>query len=336
MLWLNSLFGSFNSTGSYYFDRLTNSQKNAYTAIVSGIDGFASEIKLPLMPVNEISMIVDCVRLDNPLFFYVSSTFNYVKDLSKNKCIVRLDYKYPRSFVRQTTNTIMTYLRVFDTVKSGSDVDKEIYVHDYCLNNFHYDNSFGDDSHSILGPILNKTAVCEGIAKFVKLSLDHLGVKNLVVCGKARNPIDNSTLERHAWNIVFVEGRAYHLDVTFDMTVKGKVNRYDYFNLADEDIKDERTIISNTPACSTIGNDYMTVNALVANSPTELEKMIGTALRSGKKNVLVKLKNIKDTATIADKVMVIAQQQYGSIYNRDVTVAINYNPSQWVFELNFV
>jgi len=265
----------------------------------------------------------------------VSPSFNYVKDLSKNTCIIRLDYKYPQSFVRQTTQTVRQYLQVFDTVKSSSDLEKERYVHDYCLNNFQYDHSFGEHSHSILGPILNKTAVCEGIAKFVKLSLDYLGVKNLVVHGKARSPIDDSALENHAWNIVFIDGCAYHLDVTFDMTIKGDVSRYDYFNLADEDIRKDHTIIGDVPACLTAGNDYMSNHSLIANNPTELGKIIGDRLRQEKKNVIVKLKNVNALENVTNKVMSIAQQQYASLHNRSVRVEVYSNLSQLVFEIKF-
>jgi len=256
--------------------------------------------------------------------------------LNKKRCVVQPDYKYARSFIRQTTQSIGQYLHVVDAVKSSSDVVKEMAVHDYCLNHFRYDHSFGEYSTSVLGPVLNKSAVCEGIAKFVKLSLDYLGVKSLVVCGKARNPMDDSVLERHAWNIVFIEGRAYHLDVTFDMTLKGKSNRYDYFNLADADIRQERTIINDVPACVTVGNDYMSANALVANNPAELEGIIGDGLRKGKKSLLVKLKNVKATDNAVDKVMAIAQRQYATIRKGSVAVNVNYNPHQWVFEVNYV
>ena len=220
--------------------------------IVSGIERQSPGIRLPLRPINEIAMVWECALLDNPLFFYVSPSFRYVSDLNAKRCIVQLDYRYARDFVRQAKNTVRHYLHIFDAVKSDSDVDKEKYVHDYCLNNFRYDHSFGEHSDSVLGLVLNKSAVCEGIAKFVKLSLDCLGVRNLVVHGKARNPMDDSILERHAWNIVFIEGNAYHLDVTFDMEARGTARRYDYFNLADKDIKKDRTIISDAPACSTI------------------------------------------------------------------------------------
>lgn len=334
MFGLSGIFGPSVGNGNYYYGRLTDEQKSLYRTILSGIDSFTKEIKLPLRPVNEVLTIFNSVLLDNPMIFYVSS-FNQANDLYKQKCIMRPDYKYAQHFVRQNTNHIRSYLQVFDAQKTKSDVEKEIYVHDYCLNNFSYDYTFSDYSFSILGPVLNRTSVCEGIAKFVKLSLDYLGINTLVAHGRAKDPTNNQIMEMHAWNVVLIDGKTYHLDVTFDMTLKDKVNRYDYFNLADEDVKEERTMISDLPPCTTAGKDYCSVNALVAYSPSELNKFIEHNLKRGKKNIIVKLKNVKSTETIVDKVISIAQNQYASIYKHSVRVEVKYNQSQLVFEINF-
>jgi len=314
---------------------LANGQRAIYRTLLSGLESFAGEIRLPLKPVNEISLIFDCILLDNPLIYYLSS-FNHSNDLHKNTLLIKPNYKYARSFVKQNTSIINKYLRVYDAVKNKSDVDKEIFVHDYCLNNFCYDNAYHDYSYSVLGLVLNRTAVCEGIAKFVKLSLDYLDVSSLVVFGKAKNPVNDDTAERHAWNIVEIEGMTYHLDVTFDMTLKSKLNRYDYFNLSDDDIKREHTISNGVPLCSTKGNDYFSVNSLVVFNPVELDKFIEHSLMHGKKNIMVKLKNVKDTANVVDKVISIAQQQYANIYKCTAMVEVKYNPSQLVFEINYL
>lgn len=334
MFSLGSIFGFSNNKG-YYYGRLNDEQKKLYRVMLSGIESMTKEIKLPLKPTNEISLIFNSILLDNPMIFYVTS-FSQGSDLYKQKCVIMPDYKYAKSFVRQHTNLIRDYLRAFNVVKGKSDVDKEIYVHDYCLNNFLYDNNFNDYSYSVLGLVLNNTAVCEGISKFVKLALDYLGVNSLVVHGRAKNPAYDDTMEMHAWNIVEVEGKTYHLDVTFDMSLKNKVNRYDYFNLADEDIKKEHTIINTLPPCTTVGNDYLSANSMVTYTPVELEKYIGNALMHGQKTIIVKLKNVKDTETVVDKVMHIVQQQYGNIYKCSGMVEVSYNSCQLVFEINFV
>lgn len=322
-------------TNQHYYNQLDDVQKTVYKSILSGIESFSKEINLSIRPINDVSMIFESVLLDNPLIFYVSS-FNYIKNLYKEKCIIKPNYKYAPHFVKENIKLINRYLQTFDFLKTASTINKELYIHDYCLNNFRYDTSFKDYSHSILGPILNKSAVCEGISKFIKLALEYLDVKSLVVYGKAKNPANESTSEKHVWNIVIIEGKAYHLDVTFDMSLKHKINRYDYFNLAEDDIKQDHVIINKIPHCTIAGNDYMTVNSLVVNNPAELGKHIKNSLIHGKKNILVKLRNVKDAGSIADKVITIAQQQYRNIYKGNVAVQVQYNPSQLIFEINFI
>ena len=337
MFGLSGLLKTSAGRGKHYYEKLTDGQKLLYKSLSPGIESLAGEIKLPLRPLNEISLVLNCILLDNPMIFYVTS-FNMLSDLHKQKCIVRPEYKYSPSLIKQSLATVLKYMQVFDVVKSRSDIDKEIFVHDFCLNNYTYDYSFNDYSFSVLGPVFNKTAVCDGISKFVKLSLDYLGVYSLVVHGKAKNPANanDDVMERHAWNIVEIEGKTYHLDVTFDLSLKDKVNRYDYFNLADQDIKKEHSIVGRVPECATVGNDYFSVNSMVAYSPVELDKFIEKGLMHGKKNIVVKLKNVKDTETIVAKVLSLAQQQYGRIYKCSGMVEVKYNSSQLVFEISFM
>lgn len=324
----------FHTTIQYYFDKLTENQKTIYNLMKSGIEGFAEEIKLPLKPIDEISTILNYLRLDNPLIYYVS-TFSQSSDYFNKTCRIMPQYIYSRRSVKENEAAIMNYLRVFDAVKTKSDFEKELFVHDYCLNNFRYDYSFKDDSFSIIGPVFHKTAVCAGIARFAKLAFDYIGIKSLIVSGEAKNPLIDSSTEKHAWNIVKIGGNAYHLDVTFDMGLTGKLKRYDYFNLSDEDIKKDHVINKDVPACTTERNDYYSINSLYVYSPAELEKHIVNNLKKGKKYLIVKLVNARFTNNVVDKVMQIAQTQYCNFYNRSVWVETSYNSSQMVFQIIF-
>jgi hypothetical protein len=285
---------------------------------------------------NEIKLIFDAVILDNPMIFYVGS-FSVASGAFGGKNLFQPVYKYPQNFIKENKQRIQEYLHVFDSAKSKSDIDKEYYVHDYCLKNFKYDYTFGEHAYSPLGLVLNGTAVCEGIAKFTKLALDYLGVRSLVVVGKGKNP-EHERSEGHAWNIVRVDNKNYHLDVTFDLTISDKLNRYDYFNLCDDDIKKDHSFGGDVPKCVTKGGDYFTVNSLLAKNPTELGAIIADRLKRGEKSIIVKLANVKNTDKITDKVTNIALKMQGrSIKGMFLggSVSISPNISQCVFEINF-
>ena len=318
----------------YYYLRLNDEQKKTYECISKGMKSLATVIEVPKHPINELSLVFESVLLDNPLLFYVSA-FNHASDLYKGKSLIRPNYKYSKQLARDMTQKVTEHLHEFDQYMQMSDLEKELAVHDHCLKNFEYDYVFDEYSFSILGPVLNQKAACEGIAKYVKLTLDYLNVENVVVFGKATNPTDGSKPERHAWNIVYLAGIPYHLDVTFDMTIKNRMNRYDYFNLPDSEIKKEHTMINTVPVCSTHGNDYYSQNRMVVSSPRELGSYIAQRLQKGERDIVVKLRDVSDPDNIADKVLSIAQQQYASVVKKSFMVNCSYNPSQLVFELNF-
>ena len=323
----NPISGSY-----YYYSRLSDAQKEAYRSILSGIQNHAERIEVPLMPFDELSKLYHDVRLDNPLTFYTAQS--YSQSTNKQKCYLLPEYSYSPEEARQYTEEIIKYLRVFDPAKDKKDIDKELYVHDFCLSEFSYDNSFGNKSYSVLGPVHNKTAVCEGIAKFVKLACDYLRIRCLVVTGKALDPVSNADVGRHAWNIIMIDRQTYHLDVTFDMTIKNKALRYDYFNLPDDEIKKDHVITGNVPPCNVSGNDYYTAKSLYVNSMGELGNYIRGALKNGKKHIFVKIKNEPYRATVVNQIGEIVKQQCFAIGMSSYALNMSINPYQMVFEMS--
>jgi len=79
--------------------------------------------------------------------------------------------------------------------------------------------------------------------------------------------------ELHMWNIVSINGNAYHLDVTFNMSQSTRIKRYDYFNLSDADIKKDHIITSKFPKCSIPNKDYYSANSLVVFNLKDLVYM---------------------------------------------------------------
>lgn len=319
----------------YYFNILNPEQKSIYKKIMIGLETFSDELKLPLRPINEISFIFDLVLLDNPKLFFVSS-YSYLTDLYKKIIVIKPNYKYPKKFVHKCNTYIKKYMESFDFLKSKNVLEAEKYVHDFCLNNIVYDNSFDEYSHSILGVIYNRSAVCEGISKFTKFTFDYIGINSLVVVGRAIDIHNNVRAnELHAWNIIEINGNYTHLDVTFDMTLKDKNNRYDYFNLDDTQISYDHTITSNVPKCTVMGLDYFTLNSMCMHNKNELEQLLSNGLVCGEKYFMFKLVNVIDKDTIVEKIINIAENQYSNIFKCSTYIDLKFNLSQLVFEINY-
>jgi transglutaminase/protease-like cytokinesis protein 3 len=199
----------------FYFSRLSALHKEVYKLIATGIAEYRHEIPLAPMESDELSAVFNSVLLDNPLIFHVSS-YSYVVYSGGKICGFKPIYECSKGDYENYLQEISRFLGEFDFMQNETDFKKELYVHDYCIKYLAYGDLFDKFSYSVLGAIVKKSAVCEGIAKFVKLVLDYLRVKCLVVKGEAINPFTTAS-EKHAWNIVKPGDFAYHLDVTFDL-----------------------------------------------------------------------------------------------------------------------
>jgi len=316
---------------NYYQNRLNGDQKITYETVLSGLQKYEYKIQVAKGSNDEINKVVNYVQLDNPMIFYMGA-FSFSG--GGNGYFISPEYKYPKQFSTEKAEAIKQYLRIFDGLKAQNDYIKETYIHDYCIDNFTYDFKRSEHSFSVLGPILNKTAVCEGIAKFVKLAFDYVGLRCLVVKGTAINPMSGNQ-EPHAWNIVTINGNTFHLDVTFDISISNidathKAKRYDYFNLPDVDIKKDHITNDNVPACTTLGKDYFSFNSLAMKTLADFEAYMEKAAKQGKKNILVKMLNMQDVQGTINKIMEITQSKYiGNVNGFE----LKPNPSQMVFEI---
>ena len=115
-------------------------------------------------------------------------------------------------------------------------------------------------SHNIFGVFAHHRAQCEGIAKAVKVLLNAVDIKCIVVTGES---VKNGKKVPHAWNMVNIDGQPYHLDVTWDIGAIGSSFKripYDYFNLSDQLIIKEHKADTQLPTCSSMRHNYFAVN----------------------------------------------------------------------------
>lgn len=122
-----------------------------------------------------------------------------------------------------------------------TDEEKEKAIHDYIVRNTKYDSenynnkTIPKESYSPYGVLVLGYGVCQGYAEATQMLCEKAGLTCQVVHGEA------NSLEQwggHAWNLVQINGKWYHLDTTWDDPTPDRGNRieYDYFNLTDEEI----------------------------------------------------------------------------------------------------
>ena len=266
----------------YYYNHMNKAQQAAYHSILSGVKNLADEFQIPALEGEELYNVFFQMRLDHPEVFWATGYQYRYYDNSSN-LILLPEYLFDKNKIREHQKALQSRVeKLARQAKDFSEWEKEKYIHDFICENVRYDKLKKPYSHEIIGPLGQGVGVCEGIAKSVKILCDALGIWCMVaLCGN--NP-EKGIKYRHTWNIVKIGGAYYHLDATFDNSLRrDKVGdiRYDYFNLDDKNIfRDHEPLIAPAPRCENGDHFYYKEKKL---SFTKTEDVYKRAVQMAKK-----------------------------------------------------
>ncbi|MEE1086851.1 MAG: transglutaminase domain-containing protein [Schaedlerella sp.] len=266
----------------YYYNRLNKLQQSTYHAIKTGLESLAPSFQIPRLEQRELADVYMMVRLDHPEIFY-SVTFKYRFFKESGNAEMIPEYLFDKKKVQEHQKAMKTRVeKLARPAMKLSESEKLQYVHDFICQNVRYDKLKKPYSHEIIGPLGQGVGVCEGIAKSVKILCDTLGIWCMIALSE-NNP-ELGIKYRHAWNIVRIDGKYYHLDATFDNSLgKQKVLRYDYFKLSDKQIfKDHQPVIWKTPACEDGDHFYYKEKKLSFTKQEDVRKRSTQAVKKGK------------------------------------------------------
>ena len=246
---------------------------DVYNAIKDGLLKASENIGLDikddkLKDSSVLKSIIEKVLDDNPDLNYVDSygiheeTETLGRIVLNKKYTAYIKYRFPKDQVLSMQKAVnsMAFEIVKSVIKpSMSQYEKELVLHDYIVRNSKYDytnykkGTIPNVSFTAYGVLINGVGVCEGYsAAFYKL-LTTAGIECRLIAGVSGEP--------HAWNIVKIDGKYYHVDITFDDPVinGGEIERvsHRYFNLSDNVMsKDHSWDRSKYPACTSTKYDY--------------------------------------------------------------------------------
>lgn len=145
-----------------------------------------------------------------------------------------------------------------------SDVEKALILHDrlalhceYDYDTYLYDYSnMPRSSYNAWGVFVLRDAVCMGYALAYDYLLEQVGIKSLYCSSDSLN---------HAWNIVYIDNKPYHVDVTWDDPIWDMYGRvtHDNFLRSTQGIKDSghtATDFFSFPTDTTYDNYYWQSN----------------------------------------------------------------------------
>ena len=267
---------------AYYYNQLSKIEQKAYYAVKEGLLNIAPSFTVPLLDAKTLSDIYFMVRMDHPeIFWSVKFSYRYYKDSDHAEMIP--EYLFKKNQITEHRAALESRVRkIARQAEKLSEKDKELFVHDFICQNVRYDKLKKAYSHEIIGPLQQGVGVCEGIAKSVKILCDALGIWCIIaLCDN--NP-EKGVKYRHMWNVVRIEGKYYHLDVTFDNSLgKDADIRYDYFNLDDSRIfRDHEPVIWKVPVCLDGDNFYYKEKKISFTKVEEVKKRALQAAKKGK------------------------------------------------------
>lgn len=229
-------------TKKWAYNQLDSAQKTAYALLFESVSNgeygyeFPDRLINKHLDVNDIKKVYWAFDYDNAQFIELGNGYAYtyfgstVESLKANG--LRPDengdnYAQLRSEFERAAQNVLN-----DALRENSGYDQLLFIHDWIVNNTEYRRNGPKYISEADGAIVNGIALCEGYSKSFMYLAQALGYNCVCVCGKANG-------EDHMWNMVELDGRWYHVDVTWDDPVMpdgSSALYHDYFLISDSTI----------------------------------------------------------------------------------------------------
>lgn len=216
------------------------------TVAVDGEDcslrGVSVTLPVPLATEEEIVALYDALVQDNPQFFHLGSIYGYDgRQYGDKRRLTALKLTYTMSAeqrvaakqsIDEKTASLLSVLPHHRTA-----FETELALHDLLMSLCRYDTEAASStapltqhtvSFTVYGALSGK-AVCEGYSRAMQYLLNKAGCPTTVVTGW------DADGRPHMWNAVRLEGKVYHLDVTWNDAEE--LPTYTYFNLNTDEIR---------------------------------------------------------------------------------------------------
>lgn len=232
----SSTFPSFNPNRAtrMHYQMLQPGSKAVYKEIYEALMSFSEGVRIKGTDnVDAVIEILHAVQYDNPAIFWIYNKITYTTYPNSVKIwfTYNVNSKQKQEYGQQI-QAVAEQLYNSKIKKCRTEYEVERAVHDYLTHSVEYmhDKNY-ELYHTLIGPLLMGKGVCEGIAQAATYLLNCYGVRCTTIPGDSKgNGLD---WRGHAWNIVILDGEAYHMDATFDLECNSYFCNRTYFNRND-------------------------------------------------------------------------------------------------------
>lgn len=263
---------------AYAKAQLSEELQESYDLLDQYVYKFNSEVDKIKVHKDDFRRLLEHYRADNPQAFWLSSTYQF-QSLKQTEEIVsaKLSFSYRKGTETESTEFTLEQVeqmsaemeRAADEILAGitpemSEYERVLYLHDYLAMNVKYDDSY-EFQHIAYGALVDKKAVCDGYATAMQYLLNKIGIECRIVFGDDKEGLPYS----HAWNIVKVENKYYHLDVTWDLPM-ADISTPIYTNFLVDTNQIEKRHIVFSPVGSSTSDEYWYYPAIPETNSSEM------------------------------------------------------------------
>ena len=213
-----------------YRAMLNSSEANAYDQIYEGITQLKESISLSAdINTDQIKNVMLAVFCDHPELFYIDTKYNY--NYTSTKKVIAVSPEYNATAANLINSRQKFYHAVAEIINEAqglkTDIEKEQLVYKRIQEICTYVND-SDMNQSAYSAMVNKQSVCAGYSRAFQYILQQLNIPCYFCLGVVGSG-------NHAWNIVFIDGNYYNVDLSWDDALSELTNgtSYTYFNISD-------------------------------------------------------------------------------------------------------
>lgn len=251
----------------YGYSQLKNeNQRVAYQAIAAGIGALDVEIVINIAGVTnenpagfeDIQFAEQMVAKDYPEYFWYHERYSLQSDGNQVKFLPEA-YSVNGQQVSAGSSQLAAAQAQVDAAVADvlskipanpSDYEIAHTIHDYVVEKVEYVQV--GDHQTAYGALGCGKAVCAGYARAYQLLMNKAGISCWYVTGQSYAP--DGSLVGHAWNLVWLDGKCYYSDATWDD--QGSELFHEYLNMSLEEIS--QTHFTNDPLPAPCGHDTYT------------------------------------------------------------------------------
>lgn len=251
----------------YSYHNLNESEQGLYLEILDALTAMSVEKRISTLDSKQLDRIFECVLNDHPELFYVEG-FKYTEHFFGDT-LTGISFEGTYSMTKEEAEFALVQIE-----QSLSECMREVplnedeystvkYLYEYLIDNTEYDKD-ADNNQNIRSVFLGRRSVCQGYAKAMQYMLQKVGIESFLVTGY-------TGAERHAWNLVRVNGKYYYLDPTWgdaSYSYSGSESmenevflppiNYDYFLVTTSEIAKTHSFedLVALPACESTEDNY--------------------------------------------------------------------------------